>query len=145
MMNLQFTCPAANAALVRRLNNVEVYRYRYFGVWPNLEISSDAGAFHSAEVPLIFGNAALITGIADTPAQSELGKLMRNAWASFAKDPELALSMLGWPIYNPKGRQAVDLLIAYALTRIGNTLIELGYNDTATPIFVNSTQFDGGC
>jgi cholinesterase len=103
-LNLQFNCPVANAALVRRSNKVEAYRYRYFGIWPNLEISPDAGAYHSAEVPMIFGNAALITGIADTPAQSGLGKLMRTAWASFAKDPELGLSRLGWPIYNVKGR-----------------------------------------
>jgi len=55
-MNAEFTCPAGDAARYRAMNDVPVWRYRYFGVWPNLNISANAGAFHSAEVSQIFGN-----------------------------------------------------------------------------------------
>lgn len=36
----------------------------------------------------------------DTAEQRKLTKIMMNAWASFAKDPENALTKLGWPTYD---------------------------------------------
>lgn len=38
-INADFTCPAGDAARYRTLNGVKAWRYRYFGVWPNLLIS----------------------------------------------------------------------------------------------------------
>jgi cholinesterase len=73
-------------------------RYRYHGEFPNQEISPKAGAYHSSEIPLLFGTSA-DTG-RDTPSEVLLAKNMRHAWAEFAKDPVNGLVKLGWPVYN---------------------------------------------
>ena len=144
LINADFTCPAGDAARYRTQNGVKAWRYRYFGVWPNLDIGPDAGTFHSAEVPQIFGNAALITGIKDTPAEKAYGDLMRGIWAAFAKDPDEALTKLGLPLYDPEGKW-MRFCQKWVLITIGNTLIELAFNDSLVPRFVNSTIFDVGC
>lgn len=70
-------------------------------MFPNQEISPKAGAYHSAEIPLLFGTSA-DTG-ADTVQEVKLSKNMRHAWAEFGKDPENGLVKLGWPVYDQKG------------------------------------------
>ena len=76
-------------------------RYRYYGVFPNQEISPKAGAYHSSEIPLLFGTTE-DTG-KDTPSETKLARNMRHAWAEFAKDPVNGLVKLGWPVYNQNG------------------------------------------
>jgi hypothetical protein len=46
----------------------------------------------------------LITEVKDTPTEEAYGDLMRGMWAAFAKDPDEALTKLGLPVYNPKGK-----------------------------------------
>ena len=104
VFNNLFTCGSASAAAVRFQNSVKSWRYRYYGVWPNLAISEDAGAYHSSEIPQIFGNAARLSGVADTPEENIVGDTMRHAWAEFAKDPDNGLVTLGWPVYDPAGK-----------------------------------------
>jgi cholinesterase len=77
-------------------------RYRYHGDFPNQEISPKAGAYHSSEIPLLFGTSA-DTG-KDTPSEAQLAKNMRHAWAEFAKDPVSGLLKLGWPLYDQNGK-----------------------------------------
>ena len=52
-----FSCPSGYAAKVRVQAGVSAWRYRYHGVFENLRISDTvaAGAYHSAEIPLVFG------------------------------------------------------------------------------------------
>jgi cholinesterase len=76
-------------------------RYRYHGVFPNQILTAKSGAYHSSEIPLIFGTST-DTG-ADTPDEAKLAKAMQHAWATFAKDPDNGLSRLGWPVYQQKG------------------------------------------
>jgi len=128
-MNAEFTCPAGDAARYRAMNGVPVWRYRYFGVWPNLNISANAGAFHSAEVSQIFGNTVELMGIPNTANETAVSTLFRSAWTSFAKRPETALDALGWPRY----------VVA------GTSLIEIAFDDQTRPIFVNSTMYDNVC
>jgi cholinesterase len=72
------------------------------GVWPNVALGPKTGAFHNAEIPMVFGTSETKVGTTkDTPEEAKLSKLMMHAWASFAKDPENGLSKLGWPIYDP--------------------------------------------
>jgi len=103
-MNLQFICPAGDAARYRSINGVKAYRYQYFGDWPNLNISYGTGAFHSAEVPMVFGNAALLTGVPNTRNETLVSAYMMGIWTAFAKDPDNALSVAGWPTYEVNGK-----------------------------------------
>jgi carboxylesterase type B len=99
-----FNCPAAETAASRINNSVKAWRYRYMGVWPNTALAPDIGAYHSSEIPLVFGTTELKpNGTPDTPPEAALSAVMRKAWTTFAKDPENGLSNLGWPVYNPQG------------------------------------------
>jgi hypothetical protein len=79
---------------------------------------------------------------------------MMKAWASFAKQPESALSQsFGWPTYEPSGKfdntQVGYSGIAatnFACTKMaGNTLVRLFYQNQTTASFVGSETYDGNC
>lgn len=89
------------------MNGVKAYRYRYFGDWPNLDIGFGPGAFHSAEVPMIFGNAAQTTRVPNTRNETLVSAYLMGLWAAFAKDPDHALSLAGWPVYAVHGESVL--------------------------------------
>jgi cholinesterase len=125
-----FTCPAGDAASVRIKNGVKAWRYRYMGIWPNTAIVPEMGSYHSSEIPLVFGTTELKPGsVKDLPEEAKLSKIMRHAWAEFAKDPDSGLSKLGWPVYDEKKA----------------TLIRLGYNNGSEPNFGMPSEYDGPC
>jgi hypothetical protein len=80
-----------------------VWRYVYNGDYPNtqLTVNPTSGAYHGAELRTLFGLGDQL-GIKDTRAEHATGKLMRRAWAAFAKDPDHALSRapFSWPRYS---------------------------------------------
>ena len=93
-----FTCPASQAAGFRVTYNVPVWRYRYYGGnYTNTYISPLGSAYHTSELPLVFGTAATVTDIPDSAVEVAAASYMRNAWTTFAKDPIDGLSGLGWP------------------------------------------------
>lgn len=102
LINNDFSCPGADAARYRVSNRVKAWRYLYVGDWPNLNLSSDRGAFHSAEVSMIFGNTEDLIGIPNTDSQISWSNYMMDMWTLFAKDPDHAWD--GLPIYDPSGR-----------------------------------------
>ena len=139
LFNLQeFTCPAGIRANVSVKANIPIWRYRYFGVWPNLVISAEAGTYHAAEIPVLF-NTAPSTPDA-TPEQISVGKYMRGAWAAFAKDPQKGLTTYGtgWPIYDP----AKDTLVQLAYSNVTGTNLISPYNYDAYCPLVNVSSVD---
>ncbi|PQE13480.1 hypothetical protein CJF32_00005356 [Rutstroemia sp. NJR-2017a WRK4] len=127
-----FFCPAAVRANVSVYNDVPVWRYRYFGDYPNMQLQEniDAGAYHSSEVFTLFGNTPSGAGIpAQTLAEKGTGDYMRKAWAAFAKDPENGLRRLGWPVFDPEK----------------NTLIRLGYGNSTGLNLASPASYDVGC
>ncbi|KAF7907465.1 uncharacterized protein EAF01_005051 [Botrytis porri] len=122
-----FTCPSGYRANYSIQANVNTWRYRYFGSFPNTMIVPNAGAWHSAEIPLLFD-----TNLANPPETTEqiaIGKYMRGAWAAFAKNPENGLTNYGWPKYDA----AED------------TLIRLAYNNQTGTNAVNPSLYDANC
>ena len=98
-----FTCPAAQAANYRAQAGVPVWRYRYYGGnYTNTYINKAGSDYHTSELPVLFGTAASVTGIPDSDVEAQAAKYMRNAWATFAKNPTDGLSTeLGWPQFSP--------------------------------------------
>lgn len=99
--NLQeFTCPAGIRANVSVANAVPTWRYRYFGNFPNTNIATDSGAWHAAELVILFDTAP--TDPAWTADEVSISNYMRGAWAAFAKDSAAGLSTYGggWPMYD---------------------------------------------
>lgn len=121
------TCPGAAASAARVNYGVPVWRTRYFGEWPNLNPLSWLGAYHSSDIPMIFGTSDLRGP--DTAAEAATSKYYQTAWATFAKDPVGGLVKYGWPTYSPEGQ----------------TLVELGLNGTTSAVFTEGVAFDGPC
>ncbi|KAF5879482.1 putative carboxylesterase protein [Botrytis fragariae] len=122
-----FTCPSGYRANYSTQANVNTWRYRYFGSFPNTMIVPNAGAWHAAEIPLLFD-----TNLANPPETTEqiaIGKYMRGAWAAFAKNPENGLTTYGWPKYDA----AED------------TLIRLAYNNQTGTNAANPSLYDANC
>ncbi|KAJ6441440.1 carboxylesterase [Purpureocillium lavendulum] len=125
-----FVCPAARRAAVSVKDGNPTWRYRYHGVFPNMELSTNppSGAYHEAEVPLLFDTVRQ-DKMASTREEVALGKYLRSAWAAFAKDPVHGLERLKWPRYNPNG----------------TTLIRLGFDNKVGPNTAKGNMYDWGC
>lgn len=122
-----FTCPAATAAEARAEWNVPVWRYRYLGEFPNVNPLPWLGAYHSSELPMVFGTSDLLGP--NTDLEAATSKYMQGAWVAFAKDPINGLSDYGWPIYDPEG----------------STLVQLGFEGSAEAVIAASGKYDEAC
>lgn len=90
-----YTCPISERALASVYNDVPTWRYRYFGNFPNLQLSTipDSGAWHGIEIPTIFGTDLEIQNVVGrTEAQEQIATYVRGMWAAFAKDPTNGLT-----------------------------------------------------
>ncbi|KAK1777141.1 Alpha/Beta hydrolase protein [Copromyces sp. CBS 386.78] len=100
-----FFCPAFKAATNRLLASVPVFRYLYFGNFTNVSPLSFLGAYHSAELPLIFGTYGIFpeTSTSSPPADQKLevatSHAMQNDWVAIAAHGASGLEMRGWPEY----------------------------------------------
>ncbi|KAF2401659.1 alpha/beta-hydrolase [Trichodelitschia bisporula] len=126
-------CGSGAAADVRRKLGVPAWRYLYSGSFPNNGLgpccTAAKGAWHGAEIALIFGTTELKNKGQDTPNEAKLSKTLRDAWTGFAKDPVNGLSKLGWPRYDPEKP----------------TVIVLGGDDSADVKFELPSKTDGSC
>lgn len=128
LLTLQyFTCRAGISAEARHKLGNPVWRYMYVGNWTNLDPFPWLGAYHTAEIPLIFGWSDTVNF--DTPAESAWASYIQNAWAGFARDPANALTQLGWPQYD--------------VTR--DTVVVLGIDNATLPTYASAGTFDYGC
>jgi carboxylesterase type B len=80
-----FTCPAGLRANASIAANNPTWRYRYFGVFPNTNVSWEGGAYHGAELPLIFGTTSSPPN--STAEEIKFEAYIQGAWTAFAKDP----------------------------------------------------------
>ncbi|EMD85995.1 hypothetical protein COCC4DRAFT_26207 [Bipolaris maydis ATCC 48331] len=89
-----YTCTTARLSNFLDRNSYTTYRYMYSGVFPSASIFKDAGAYHTSEVPQVFGTweRSNRSGNA-TEQQIKLSSFMQKTWANFAKDSEKGV---GW-------------------------------------------------
>lgn len=82
------------------------------------------GAYHSSELPMIFGTYADVGGDG-TRFQKDTSEVMQDLWLAFARDPENGLSNAGWPKYGEGsveilgGKQNGTLITHYATPKAG--------------------------
>ncbi|TAQ90369.1 hypothetical protein B7494_g1320 [Chlorociboria aeruginascens] len=116
--NLQeFTCPAGIRANASVENRIPIWRYRYFGIFPDINLYLGAGSYHTAEILLLFDT--LPSTPAATEAEISIANYMRGAWTAFAKDPVNGLTNYGggWPQYDP----SQDTLVRLAYDNVTGT------------------------
>jgi hypothetical protein len=127
-----FNCGAALRASISLYHGLKVWRYRWFGTYPNTDLSTtrNYGAYHASELPIIFGIPPYGEGVPEnTPGEIEMMKYMTGAWAAFAKDPVAGLTSYGWPTYQPAGQ----------------TLARLAFGNSTGVSLVKGTFYDGAC
>ncbi|PBP19299.1 Acetylcholinesterase [Diplocarpon rosae] len=81
-----FNCGAAHRSKAAAAV-VPTWRYRYFGDFPNLALSTTplSGAWHGSEIPTIFGTDLEVQNLtARTASQGLINRYMQGAWAAFA-------------------------------------------------------------
>jgi len=127
-----YFCPAAARANVSVYHDLPVWRYRYFGDFPNMQLVEDlyTGAFHGSDVFALFDQFPSGDGVpATTSQQASIASYMRGAWAAFAQDPVSGLTNYGWPVFDPKE----------------DTLIRLGYQNQTGINAASATAYDSSC
>ena len=97
-----------------------------------------SGAWHGAEVPVIFDNPPATLNA--TIAEVAIGNYMHGAWAAFAKDPETGLSSYqgGWPSYNFSGETLIRL--AWDNMTGTNTVSPFVYDEFCSLVNVSSSD-----
>ena len=128
---ITFDCATAHRAYYHYKAGLPIWRYRYFGDFPNLRLTTvpDSGAYHGSELPMLFD---MLDGLGtSTATQLAIGHEMRSAWASFAKDPEEGLQehSLRWKPYNPGS----------------DSMIRIAFNNATGPNYGDSATYDYIC
>ena len=94
LTDLLFTCTTRTFSDAMKAAGRSVWRYRYEGAFPNLNVFPNAGAWHSSEIPSVWGTYPLTNQFGSaTKDQIALSKYMQGVWAGFAKDP----TSIPWP------------------------------------------------
>jgi carboxylesterase type B len=95
---LIFLCTAATTSQLREVNGSTTYRYRYDGNFSNISPPNFPGAYHAAELPLIFGTAGNYHG-ESTTYENTVSRELQDLWLEFAKDSQSGLINVGWGPY----------------------------------------------
>ncbi|KUJ11453.1 alpha/beta-hydrolase [Mollisia scopiformis] len=91
--DLVFTCPTASLFTLAANNGYDVWRYYYNADIPNEQKFTNAGAWHSSEIPQVWGTYSTVGA---TTAQIQLSSYMQGVWSGFAKNPSAGP---GWTRY----------------------------------------------
>jgi cholinesterase len=142
-------CGAHDVAIARRNAGIPAWRYLYSGDWPNMDIGV-RGAWHLAEIALVFGTTEFMSHIPDTEDEKKLGEQMRLAWTGFAKNPAGGLTKMGWPVYEKDGEfdsiaRADGLAVQYIDDTIIGPVVHLGGENSSEIVFDSRSKFDSSC
>ncbi|KAG9125385.1 hypothetical protein FRC07_007812 [Ceratobasidium sp. 392] len=99
--NSVIKCPVSQEAKLRIDAGLPTWRYRYSGIYPNLNPFSFIRTYHTADVPMWLGSINVVPGLASatTAEQKKQSAYMQGALVAFAYDPKEGLTKYGWPIY----------------------------------------------
>ena len=102
----------AKEAAARAKAGVPMWRFRYFGDWPNLRLYPGSGSYHGSDLHMVFGGIEDIVGpgLPNTISETRTMDYMMRAWAAFVDNPASGLSTkLHWPQYDPTKKTLVRL------------------------------------
>ncbi|KAG9872476.1 acetylcholinesterase, partial [Aureobasidium melanogenum] len=101
-----FFCPATESIRLRQQTNRPTYRYVYSGNFSNISPSGWLGAYHSSELPLLFGTFDNFRG--QGPAlENQTSVAMQDAWVAFTKGGMTGIEQTGWQEYEMLGESTV--------------------------------------
>jgi len=95
-----FLCPSVFTTHERYAEvNATTYRYLYGGNSSSIAPRWWQVAFHSADLPLVFGTPSIARSNS-TPFEAAVSEQMQDYWLAFAKDPVHGLPAKGWHGYH---------------------------------------------
>jgi carboxylesterase 2 len=95
LTDLAFTCSTSALTMFLAMNGYTTYRYRFDASFPSTSIFANSGAYHTSEIPEVFGTYPTSTQFGTvTTQQINLSVFMQKTWAGFAKNPA---GGVGWP------------------------------------------------
>ncbi|KAF1364826.1 liver carboxylesterase 1 precursor [Lizonia empirigonia] len=106
--DLAFTCSTSTLTSFLTSNGYTTYRYRYDASFPTTSLFDNSGAYHTAEIPEVFGTYPVSNQFGTvTPQQIALSAFMQKTWAGFAKNPA---DGVGWARVGSAFGQELGLL-----------------------------------
>lgn len=93
-----FMCPTIQTSHDRYAANATTFRYLYAGNFSNVSPKWWLGAYHSSDLPMVFGTYHIARGNG-TAFQKAVSEKMQDYWVAFAEDPMNGLPRLGWEKY----------------------------------------------
>ncbi|EME77645.1 uncharacterized protein MYCFIDRAFT_108978, partial [Pseudocercospora fijiensis CIRAD86] len=106
MLLTAFFCPITAIIKARQKSNLLTYRFLYSGNFTNLSPKPWMGAYHGAEISMLFGTHPNFRGNS-TKLQYETSHAMQDAWVAFARDPGRGLEREDWKSYDDLGEGSV--------------------------------------
>ncbi|EWZ28930.1 hypothetical protein FOZG_17368 [Fusarium oxysporum Fo47] len=135
LTDYSYTCTTSAIAELLAHGYQNVWRYFFNATFPNNAPFKGAGAWHTSEIPLVFGTYRVDNET--TAAQVRLSDSMQSAWAGFAKHPE---DGPGWPMV---GSQDKDLQLFDTNYAVRGRTIDRNLVDTACSYYDVSVQLNG--
>ncbi|KAL0936343.1 para-nitrobenzyl esterase (carboxylesterase) [Colletotrichum truncatum] len=90
-----FTCTTSTLSNYLARYGYTAYRYRYDASFASTDIFKNAGAYHTSEIPSVFGTYPLYSKFGSvTDQQIKLSSYMQKLWSGFAKKPSDGMA---WP------------------------------------------------
>jgi carboxylesterase type B len=84
-----FTCTAWTLSSFAAQHGYKGWGFYYNAFFPNTDYFPRASAYHSSEIPLVFGTYPLTNQYSvATGQQKQLSRYMRKTWADFVKNPD---------------------------------------------------------
>ncbi|KAJ5918838.1 hypothetical protein N7454_009982 [Penicillium verhagenii] len=127
-----FECPVPYSTALRQSLGLTTYRYQYRGNFTNISPESGLGAYHTAELPLIFGTSSIYGP--DTRFEKVVSAKMQDLWLAFAKDPDSGLAQQGWP----RSTSGELLLLANTVNHTVSSIIADSVIDDACTSYYSS-------
>ncbi|KAK0654216.1 Acetylcholinesterase [Lasiodiplodia hormozganensis] len=116
-----FYCPATKTSIERRAAGLTTHRYFYSGNFSNVSPQWFDGAYHSSELPQLFGTASDFRG-ESTAFEDEVSHAMQDAWVAFAKNPKKGLRDLDWPEYKGLGGDVRQFAVGDVVAQTGDVV-----------------------
>ncbi|KAI9727439.1 MAG: hypothetical protein M1834_008383 [Cirrosporium novae-zelandiae] len=101
-----FLCPAVKSSRLREAAGRPTFRYVYDGNFTNISPLPWMGAYHSSELPLLFGSHS-DADVDSTPFEYCTSHTMQDLWLEFIKDPIEGLPKQDWKPYSSEDGNAI--------------------------------------
>lgn len=90
-----FQCPAARSVQLREEARRKTYRWQYVGNFSNVSPLPWQGAYHSSDLPMLFGSHPDFRG-QSTPEEYATSESMQDHFLAFMQDPVNGPEKIGW-------------------------------------------------